>query len=203
MRATTVYGGIAETLVKRGDHVDAIELRCEGQSSFQIVNGVHVYRIQTRVRDETTPFSYLRKMLMFLVRSMWTISVRHIQVKYDIVHVHSVPDFQVFSTIVPRMMGTKVILDIHDIVPEFYVSRFKISKRSIAFQLLLAVEQISAAYCNHVIISNHLWRCKLIKRSVRPEKCTVIKTIPICRFFSLASARPLATATSLSVTLEH
>ena len=51
----------AEALVKRGDEVEAIALRREGQASFEVLKGVYVYRIQTRVRDERSPFSYLNE----------------------------------------------------------------------------------------------------------------------------------------------
>lgn len=174
----------AETLVKRGDQVDAIVIGREGQLSCEIIKGVHVYRIQKRVRDERSPFTYLRKMLMFFLRSAWVLSARHLREKYDIIHVHSVPDFEVFSTIVPRLLGAKVILDIHDIVPEFYASKFKINERSLPFRLLLLVEKVSVAYSDHVIISNHLWRSKLTQRSVRSEKCTAIINYPDPSIFS-------------------
>src|SRR6185312_16245180 len=108
----------AETLVRRGDQVDAIVLRRAGQSSFETINGVNVYRIQRRVIDEGGPFSYLVKLLLFFIRSMWLLTLRHLKKPYDLIHVHPVPDFQVFATLVPRLMGAKVILDIHDIVPE-------------------------------------------------------------------------------------
>jgi hypothetical protein len=42
----------AETLARRGDHVDAISLRKEGQKSFGNINGVNVFRIQERERNE-------------------------------------------------------------------------------------------------------------------------------------------------------
>ena len=42
---------------------------------------------------------------------------------YDLIHVHSVPDFEVFAAAYPKLTGTKIILDIHDIVPEFYVEQ--------------------------------------------------------------------------------
>jgi glycosyltransferase involved in cell wall biosynthesis len=174
----------AEALVKRGDEVDAIVLRREGQVSFEVINGVSIYRIQKRVRDERNPFSHLRKVLMFFLRSAWTLTQRHLRARYDIIHVHSVPDFEVFATIVPRLMGAQVVLDIHDIVPEFYASKFKVSERALAFRLLLLVEKFSAAYSNHVIISNHLWRAKLIRRSVRSEKCTAIINYPDLSVFS-------------------
>ncbi len=174
----------AEALAKRGDEVDAIALRREGKASFEVIKGVRVYRIQKRVRDERGSFGYLIKMLIFFLRSAWVLTLLHLRTRYDIIHVHSVPDFEVFATIVPRLMGARVILDIHDIVPEFYASKFKANEGSLAFRLLLLIEKLSAAYADHVIISNHLWRTKLTQRSVQPEKCTAIINYPDPSIFS-------------------
>ena len=184
MVAYTFYEGdnrvrrYAETLVKRGDHVDAIVLRRKGQTPFEIVKGVHVYRIQERVRDESGPFSYLTKLLSFFVRSAWTLAVHHFKARYGVVHVHSVPDFEVFASIVPRLTGAKVLLDIHDIVPELYAGKFKINQASRLFQLLVLAERLSARFAHHVIIANHVWQDRLITRSVPAEKCTTILNYP-------------------------
>ena len=174
----------AEALAKRGDEVDAIALQREGQAPFEVIRGVRVYRIQKRRIDERGPFTYLRKLLLFFFRSAWLLTVRHLKDPYDVIHVHSVPDFQVFATLIPRLMGARVILDIHDIVPEFYASKFKVSERSLVFRWLLLVEKLSIAYSDHVIISNHLWQEKITQRSVRPEKCTTIINYPDPSLFS-------------------
>jgi glycosyltransferase involved in cell wall biosynthesis len=174
----------AEALVKRGDEVEAIVLGRKGQPTEEIIKGVRVLRIQKRERDERRPISYLLKILMFFVRSAWVLTTRHLRSRYDVIHVHSVPDFQVFATLVPRLLGARVILDIHDIVPEFYASKFKVGERSVAFRMLLLVEKLSCAYASHVIISNHLWHKKLTGRSVRAEKCTPIINYPDPEIFS-------------------
>ena len=174
----------AEALVRRGDQVDAIALAREGQPAFEVIRGVRVYRIQKRTINETGPFSYLIKLLMFFLRSAWFLAIRAFREPYDLIHVHSVPDFEVFATIVPRLMGTRVILDIHDIVPEFYASKFKVSEQSPIFRALLLVERLSIAYSNHVIIANHLWYDKLTRRSVAPDKCTAIINYPDPSIFS-------------------
>ena len=173
----------AEALARRGDDVDAIVLRRENKASVEVVKGVRVYGIQKRERDERGPFSYLGKLLLFFFRSAWVLTVRHWRQPYDVIHVHSVPDFQVFATLIPRLMGAKVILDIHDIIPEFYASKFRISERSLLFRALLLVEKLSAAFSHHVIIANHLWYDKLTRRSVRPEKCTAIINYPDLSIF--------------------
>lgn len=174
----------AEALARRSDYVDAIVLGREGQARKAVIKGVHVHRIQRRTRDEKRPISYLMKMLMFFLRSSWVLAIGHLRVRYDVVHVHSVPDFEVFATVVPRLLGARVILDIHDIVPEFYASKFKVSDRSTIFRFLLLVERLSCAYANHVIISNHLWHKKLTARSVKAEKCTTIINYPDLDIFS-------------------
>lgn len=180
----------AEALAKRGDHVDAIALAREGQPAFEVLNGVNIYRIQRRVIDERGPFSYLLKLMLFFFRSAWFLAKKQFTQPYQLIHVHSVPDFEVFATIVPRLMGAKVILDIHDIVPEFYASKFKVNEDSIVFRALVFMERLSIAYSHHVIIANHLWYEKLIRRSVRKEKCTPIINYPDPSIFSAHSTQP-------------
>ena len=168
----------AETLARRGDKVDAIVLRREEQPECEVIAGVKVYRIQKRVRNERGPASYLARLLAFLLRSAWVLARHYFKERYDLIHVHSVPDFEVFATIIPRLMGTRVILDIHDIVPEFYASKFNVRETSAVFRLLVLLEKLSIAYCHHVIIANHIWHTKLTTRSVRPEKCSVVLNYP-------------------------
>lgn len=168
----------AEALSRAGHTVDAIVIGREGQPPTTTIAGVDVFRIQKRVRNEGSPLSYLVKMLTFFVKSAWALAFRHWKRPYDVIHVHSVPDFQVFAAIIPKLMGARVILDIHDIVPEFYASKFKVSERSFAFRMLMLVEKMSIGFSNHTIISNELWRRKLVGRSVSTEKCTAIINYP-------------------------
>jgi hypothetical protein len=43
----------AESLARRGDHVDVVALRREGQARDDIINGVRIFRIhQKRVKNE-------------------------------------------------------------------------------------------------------------------------------------------------------
>jgi glycosyltransferase involved in cell wall biosynthesis len=174
----------AEALVRRGDQVDAIAVGHAGQPAFEIIRGVRVFRIQSRVRDESGPFSYLLKMLLFFFRSMWFLAKRTFRQPYDLIHVHNLPDFEVFAAILPRLRGTNVLLDMHEITPEFYASKFRIGERSLLYRLLALVEKISIAFVNHVIVVNHMVEEAVLKRgSMRPEKCTVILNYPDTRIF--------------------
>jgi len=174
----------AETLARRGDSVDVVSLRSEEQSAEkQIINGVRVFRIQSRVKDEKNKFEYLSRLLLFLARSMYFLTRNQIVDGYDLIHVHSVPDFEVFAAWYPKMVGSKIILDIHDIVPEFYASKFDKSRTSLTFKLLIAIERVSALFSDHVVIANHIWEKRLQERSVRGSKCTTILNYPDTHIF--------------------
>lgn len=174
----------AETLAARGDRVDVVALRQEGQPAIEVVNGVRVSRIQKRVVDEKGKLSYLVRTLLFLVKSMVFLTLRQIKYRYDVIHIHSVPDFLVFAALVPKLMRTKVILDIHDLLPELYASKFRTNDDSLGCKSLLLVERTSTWFADHVICANHLWYERLISRSACYGKCTVLLNYPDRRIFA-------------------
>jgi glycosyltransferase involved in cell wall biosynthesis len=169
----------ATALAKRGDAVDVIALRRgDDMPQFEVLNGINVYRIQTRIVDEKGLFSYASRILRFMLRSAFLLRQKHRQHPYDLVHVHNVPDFLVFSAVFPKASGVPVILDIHDLLPEFYASKFKIAHDSLLFNILTLVERFSAAFASRVIVANHLWRDRLVARSAQAEKCSVVRNHP-------------------------
>ncbi len=179
----------ANALRGRGDTVDIFALGREGSARFEVIDGTNVYRLQTRKINEKTRLSYLIRILKFLFTCSFVVAKQHLSKRYDVIHVHSVPDFLVFSAIVPKMFAARVILDIHDILPEFYASKFNLSKESWLFKLLLLTEKASIRFSDHVIIANDLWLSRLLFRSAKPGKCSVFINYPDERFFFLRSNR--------------
>ena len=168
----------AEALAERGDHIDVLAVAKPGLKKFEIINGVHVYRVQTREINEKGKFDYLFKLLFFLWNTFWILTWRTFRRRYDVIHIHSIPDFEVFAALIARLMGTRVILDIHDLVPEFFNSKFGKSEKSMFYKMLLWEEKLSMAFADHVIIANHLWEKTLYSRSLKPEKCSVYLNYP-------------------------
>jgi len=175
----------AEALAERGEHVDVISLRKPGHAEYGLIDGVHVHRIQTRVVNERGKATFLYRLLKFFVKSAAFLTKRTLigGGPYDLIHVHSVPDFEVFAALIPKIKGSKIILDIHDIVPEFYTSKFDVSQDSFIFKGLMFAEKTSTAFADHVIIANHLWEKIITARSVRKEKCSTFLNYPVSTFF--------------------
>lgn len=175
----------ANALVERGDIVDVFALGREGSPAYETLNGVNVYRIQTRRVNERGKFAYLSRVLRFFLVSFFYLTKRQISQPYNAVHVHSVPDFLVFAALVPKLGGSRIILDIHDILPEFYASKFGVEPSSLLFRSLLWVEKLSCRFADQVIIANHIWYERLVQRAVPAAKCTPIINYPDPTMFRL------------------
>ena len=163
----------ARALVERGDEVDVIALASEPRHpAFEVFEGVNLHRIQRRTRDEKGKYSYLFRLIRFCAKSSFVLGRLHLKRRYALVHVHNVPDFLVFSAWLPRLMGAKIILDVHDILPEFFADKFHRPETSLYVKGLKLIERLSARFSDHVIISNHLWFEKITSRSVTRKNCS-------------------------------
>jgi glycosyltransferase involved in cell wall biosynthesis len=164
----------AEALAKRGDQVDVIALTGgNAPLANEVLNGVTVIRVQNRVRNEQGKWTYAWRLLRFLLVSSMVLTKRHHCTRYDVIHVHNLPDFLVFAAWYPKATGARIILDIHDIVPELFASKFDVKSGNSYITFLKFVEKAAAAFADYVIVSNHLWYEKLIARSVPRDKCSV------------------------------
>jgi glycosyltransferase involved in cell wall biosynthesis len=166
----------AEALAQRGDIVEVLALRRTADlPTTETVNGVTLFRLQDRFRkSHKTRFSYLWPSLRFLFACWLWMARRYRAVRCDVVHVHNVPDYLVFAAWQVRLKGASIVLDIHDVLPEFFMSKFDTSSRSMAMWSLKRMEKASAAMADHVILGNDLWIEKYTGRSAPRAKCSAI-----------------------------
>src|SRR3981081_106974 len=164
----------AEALVRRGDQVEVVALASDDvPMGSEEISGVTAYRIQRRDRNERGKWTYAWRLLRFLIAASVFLKRRHKRFHYDVIHIHNMPDFLVFAAWYPKWTRAKLILDIHDLVPELFANKFDPHDKSGYIRVLKAVEKVSARFVDHVIVSNHLWYDKLVARSVPKEKCSV------------------------------
>ena len=174
----------AEMLAEGGGRVDVIALRDAGGESTATLNGVTIHKILQRDYRETGLWSYLRNYIVFMLSGSILLTRMHFRHRYGIIHVNNVPDFLVFMALIPRLFGARIILDIHDVLPEFYCKKFGKKMDSGLARLLLLVERLSIRFSHHVIAANDIWREKLIVRNgLDPSRCTTLLNYPVKRFF--------------------
>jgi glycosyltransferase involved in cell wall biosynthesis len=103
-------------------------------------------------------------------------------VEYDSIQVHNLPDFLVFCTYKQKKRGVPIILDLHDLMPEFFAGRFSESNSLLA-RLILWQESKSCNFADHVITVSEHWRQALIKPGVPPIKCSLVMNVADCTIF--------------------
>lgn len=175
----------SELFVNNTNRIDAIAI-CgkNGNEKQNILNGVSVYYIQKRTYDEKNRIDYFLKIIKFFIKGSFLLLYKHIKYKYDIIHVHNVPDFLVFMAIIPKWLGAKIILDIHDVMPELYCEKFKKSFKSSLANMLLFLERKSVHFADFVIVANDLWCEKIINRNnISHKKCIALLNYPNLNFF--------------------
>ncbi len=159
----------AEALARRGDRVSVIAIAATTQAvGVGELNGVRVMRVFKPSREERGKLDYLFNYAWFWWKAFCVMQARHFPNGCDLVHVHNMPEALVFAAAALKWRGAKVILDLHDLMPELYQDKFRISDRHPATGLLRAIEAWACRFSHHVIISNHLWK-EVVARRSRPD----------------------------------
>jgi glycosyltransferase involved in cell wall biosynthesis len=123
----------------------------------------------------------------FLVRSGWAAVKLHRRHRFGLVQVHSLPDFLVFAALPLRLVGVPVVLDLHEAMPEFFVTRFPRAANPISHRLLLLQERLSMAFATHVITVNEAFGDRLRKLGLRDDKLSIVINSPSLERFDAAA----------------
>ena len=177
----------AEAAARAGFDVDFIALRRADDHAEETINGVRVIHLnQTRYRGGGV-FWYMLSYLQFFVRCFFKTTWLQLRRRYAAVHVNNIPDFFVFSALVPKLMGARVLLDIHDPMPNTFASKFNSGENGFFFKLLLWQEQLSASFADQVLtVHDPVKQYVLVEQHRLPaDSIEVIANFPDDELFSL------------------
>ena len=166
-----------EALIQGGHQVDLICLRGEGQVKKEKKYGCNVYRVNLQ-RSRTSKIKYIQLYLSFCIRSFFVLNWMYIKNRYDAVHAHNMPDFLVFPAIIPKIFGSKIILDLHDPSPEILMTIFNKGKDSRLLKLILRMEKLSIKFSDIVITVNKAFVDIFVSRGCPREKLKIIMNSP-------------------------
>jgi glycosyltransferase involved in cell wall biosynthesis len=164
----------AEALRDRGDSVDVVCLRDKGESPVESVNGVNVYRLPVNRHRGSGLVTYLAEYILFFILALLKVTALFASRRYEIIQVHTIPDWLVFCAIVPRIFGAKVILDMHEVMPEFFSYRYNLSSGHPVILMIRLSEKLATAFADKVITVSDTIKDILVARGVSPDKITIV-----------------------------
>lgn len=162
-----------EALLLAGHDVDVICLRRPDEPGRDEYHGATVRRLPVRQR-RAGPMRYLVEYGTFLAAAAFVAGALHFRRRYDLVQVHSMPDVLVFAALIPRLLGARVVLDLHECMPEFIGTKYGVGPRHPAARLVAALEQLSIRFAHSVITCTEQMREAFVARGAPPEKIDVI-----------------------------
>ena len=176
----------AEAAASAGYTSDVICIQQPGQKSYEVCDGVHVHRIPIhRSFGRSLPFTIL-EWVSFLVLAGIKVTRLHLKQRYNVIHVHNMPDFLVFAAIIPKLLGAKIILEIQDVSPELMAAKAKGRLRKLIIRSAIWQERISALFAHHVITVGWPFEKLLLKRGIPAKKITNVLNSADPRLFPAA-----------------
>jgi len=167
----------AEALAAAGMQVEVICLRDEGSSKRESIAGIEVDRVSIR-KSRSSKLWYILQYCLFLTIVFLKLTGRSFTRRYDIVHVHNMPDVLVFAAIVPKLLGAKVILDLHDPMPELMMTIFGSQRESRVVRWMTRLERWSIAFADTVITVNRACEKLFAERVGQSEDIHVVMNSP-------------------------
>jgi glycosyltransferase involved in cell wall biosynthesis len=169
----------AEALVQRGDHVDMVCPASSALAGRRELSGVAIHPVMRfEYVEDAGPLDYGRRYLQFLARASWTLLRLHREKPYDVIHVHTMPDFLVLAALGPKLLGAKVVLDVHDLMPELYASKFDVPESHWMVRGLTAVERWSIRLADRAVAVHRPHLDALVRHGNPREKFEILMNLP-------------------------
>jgi glycosyltransferase involved in cell wall biosynthesis len=173
----------AETLAEAGYAVDVICLRASRrqgklkESRKDFVNGVNVYRLPI-VRKRGSFLRYIFEYMGLFFFGAIKLAALHLKKHFQIVHIHNMPDILILTGLIPKWLGAKLILDIHDPMAELYISTSPGRENSWILKLLRWQERFSYRFADHIISVNETMREILAEKGLKAEEIFILHNFP-------------------------
>jgi glycosyltransferase involved in cell wall biosynthesis len=176
-----------EALANAGHEVSVICLQDPNDLPYERVNGVDIHRVKFERRRGGKLWYILEYVIAFFLFA-FKLSQLEMKQHFDIIHVHNMPDFLIFTGILPRLRGAKLILDLHDPMPELFMSKYDMQRGGF-IRLLEIEEKISLWYAHRLITVDQSFVDIFVKRGIRANKITIVRNMPDDRFFAKLDAK--------------
>jgi glycosyltransferase involved in cell wall biosynthesis len=165
----------ARAALDAGWEVDVVAMRKAGEPTRELVDGVDVHRLPLSHEWGGGAVAVAQEYLGFTAMATAKVAVLMKRRRYTVVQVHNPPDFLIAAALVPRILGARVVFDIHDFAPELFAMRFGARRGfGVANACMRRVERLATRFATAIVTVHDPYRRALEARGVPAEKITVV-----------------------------
>jgi glycosyltransferase involved in cell wall biosynthesis len=177
------------TLEGAGHRVDVIALRTQGESSREIGPTGTIFRVMDKYQGQSTVM-YACSYLLFFVKALILLAYRCLSNRYEAVHIHNMPNALVFAAVVPKILGARLMLDVHDLMTVNYMAKFHVGESSFPVRVLRMEQWFSSLFVDQVFCADHNQKDYLVQQCGIPrEKIAVLMNLPNVELFCPVAAK--------------
>jgi glycosyltransferase involved in cell wall biosynthesis len=160
----------AEALASAGFDVEVLCMSAAGTPRRAFVNGVRVIRLPTSRGSRSSLGKALSYGRFFLLATGY-LSVRHIRRPYAVVQANSMPDFLVFTALVPKLLGSKIVAKMQEPTPELATTIFG---PTLLTGVLARIEQWAIRFADHTVTVTDELKQRYVERGAAAESISVV-----------------------------
>lgn len=168
-----------QAALENGFEPSVVCMRGAGQAWHSRLDGIKVYRLPALERQRAGKLRYMLEYLTFCLAVAAFLTGLHLRRRQDIIHIQNLPDFLIFSALIPRLLGAKLIIDFRECTPELYAADYQPGqKASRSMRVMIAVEQASIRFADLALTCTDTMRDRLVGRGAPPAKTFVMLNVP-------------------------
>jgi glycosyltransferase involved in cell wall biosynthesis len=164
----------AEALRNEGFEVDVICLKQKGKKKIEIINGVTLYRLPLK-RKKGGFIRYVFDYFSFFFLCLIKVTSLNFRKKYSVIQVNTMPDFLVFATIIPYLLGVKIIGFMKEPTPEL---GYSINQSKFIVSVLKVIEMLVLKYVDLAFTVTEDMKQNYVLKGANKKKIHVILNCP-------------------------
>jgi glycosyltransferase involved in cell wall biosynthesis len=176
----------ATALAEDGWDVEVLCARDAGEPKRERLGAVTIRRLPAR-RRRGGKLRYVFEYGSFGAMAFGVLAAMHARRRYDLVWVFGIPNILVRAAAVPRLGKARIVLDVRDPMPEFFMSKYGLPADHRLVRALRAEERVSCRYASRVVTVHDAMKALLLRTGVGPEKISVVMNAPDPAVFDAAA----------------
>lgn len=171
---------VANAIRKKYSNVDVFCIKEGEQPRYEDINNINCIRVPITFKPTDSGVKQLIKFNLYTFYALTRLLKAQIRKRYSIIHVHNPPDFIILAALPFKILfGSKIILDLHDMLPEIVASEFELDEDHLIIKITKLIERMAVGFSDAVICTNNYDKEIVMSRnSIRPEKIFVMYNSP-------------------------
>jgi glycosyltransferase involved in cell wall biosynthesis len=163
----------AEALARKAVAVDVVCLRGPDQPAREQFGSVTAHRVRRIGKKSSVP-KYIWQSVLFYRAAAAALATLYQQQRFDLIQIHNLPDYLVYVARPFKKEGVPVLLDLHDLMPELFTSRWRSPLLRPLAALIEHVHRSSCNFADHLLTASGGFERRLLTRGVPPQRITLV-----------------------------